>query len=49
MKYFPPRISSVFLSKSGEDQKKKRSSLKFSPVFGPKLDEDKKKKVFTQI
>ena len=41
MKNFPLRISPVFLFKSGEDQKKKTSSLNFRPVFGPKLDEDR--------
>ena len=30
--------------KSGEDQKKRRSSLRFSPVFGPKLGEGQKKR-----
>ena len=29
--------------------KKKRSSLKFSPILCPKLGEDQKKKVFTEI
>ena len=37
MKIFPHRLSPFSCSKSGEDQKK--SSLKFSPVFGPKLGE----------
>ena len=41
MKIFPPRISPFFLSK--KDQRK-RSSPKISPVFGPKLGEDQKKK-----
>ena len=41
-----PQISSK------NDQKKrprKRSSLKFRPIFCPKLGEDQKKKVFTEI
>ena len=43
MKNFPPRISPFAYPKSGEDkQTKKRSSLKCSPVFGPKLGEDQK-------
>ena len=29
--------------------KRKNSVLRFSPVFGPKLGEDQKKQVFTQI
>ena len=43
MKNFPPRISPFSFPKSSEDQKK-RSSLKFSPVFGPKLGEGPPKK-----
>ena len=35
-------------AKSVEEQKK-RSSLKFGPVFCPNLGEEQKKKVFTQI
>ena len=37
MKIFPPKISPIFLSKIRWRPKKKRSSLKFSPIFGPKL------------
>ena len=43
MKISPPRISRVFRSKSGENQKK-RSSLKFSPIFGPKLGAGQKQR-----
>ena len=39
----------IFRPKSGEEQKKKRSSLKFGPIFRPKSGEEQKKKVFTQI
>ena len=45
MKIFPPRISPFSCPKLVEDQKK-RSSHKFSSVFGPKLGEGQKK-VFT--
>ena len=44
IKIFPLRISPFSCPKSGKDQNKKRSSLKFSPVFGPKLGDHQKKK-----
>ena len=42
MKIFSPTISPFSCPKSGKDQKK-RSSVKFSSVFGPQLGEGQKK------
>ena len=51
MKIFQPKTKSVFLPEFRRRPKKKekRSSLKFSLFFGPKLGKDQKRKVFTQI
>ena len=47
MKIVSPKISPIFCPKLGEDQnKKKRSSLKFSPIFLPKIWSRPKTKVF---
>ena len=43
----PSKISSIFCSKLGKEQKRKRkksSSLIFSPIFRPKLGEEQKQK-----
>ena len=44
VKNFQPKTKSVFLPKLRWRPKKKRSSFKYSPVFGPKLGEDQNKK-----
>ena len=40
----PFKFSLIFRPNLGEEQKKKRSSLKFCPIFRPNLGEEQKKK-----